>query len=398
MKKQDIQVRDRRVSSCSYCLYAVVIKDYPFFELAMVDLDRNKVSFVFLAILVLVAVGVVLKYAGAAILPFIIAWLLSFLVGPVVNFMTDRKVPTTLAVFIVLIFLVGVIYLSGTFLYTRISAFVDAYPKYELRMIELIDTLTKRLGIDLLEDINWRQNVYNFLRTLSGPVFAFASKLVLVVIFLFFILLGKPFFKYKILKSFSHDRANQLSQMTYSITTQIRRYLSWQFVISFSTGCLVWLALKMIGVDFAVTWGALAFFLNFIPTVGSIAASIPPILLALVQFYPSFWPGVITFFALLTIQLSIGNGIAPKVLGDQLNLSPVVILLSLLFWGWLWGIIGALLSIPITAAIKIVCENIEQLQPISVMMGSGKSYQREFKKLEKSFPEVSELIHPSKDN
>ncbi|MCK4988527.1 MAG: AI-2E family transporter, partial [Desulfobacterales bacterium] len=129
----------------------------------------------------------------------------------------------------------------------------------------------------------------------------------------------------------------------------------------------------------AVTWGALAFFLNFIPTVGSIMASIPPILLALVQFYPSIWPGVITLLSVVTIQMGMGNALAPKVMGDQLNLSPVVVLLSLLFWGWLWGIVGALISIPIAAAIKIVCENIETLHPISVMMGSGKTFRREFK-------------------
>jgi predicted PurR-regulated permease PerM len=137
--------------------------------------------------------------------------------------------------------------------------------------------------------------------------------------------------------------------------------------------------LEIIGVDFAVTWGALAFFLNFIPTVGSIMASIPPILLALVQFYPSLWPGIITLITVMTIQLGMGNALAPKVMGDQLNLSPVVVLLSLLFWGWLWGIVGALISIPIAAAIKIICENIETLHPISVMMGSGKTYRREFK-------------------
>jgi len=196
-------------------------------------------------------------------------------------------------------------------------------------------------------------------------------------------------------ESFSQDKANQLSQITFSITAQIRRYLSLQFLISSVTGFMVWLALTLIGVDFAITWGALAFFMNFIPTVGSIVASIPPILLALVQFYPSFWPGIITLIALLTIQLGIGNGIAPKVLGDQLNLSPVVILLSLLFWGWLWGIVGALLSVPITAALKIVCENIAPLQPISVMMGSGKSYHREFKKSGKTFPGVGDVTNPA---
>jgi predicted PurR-regulated permease PerM len=96
---------------------------------------------------------------------------------------------------------------------------------------------------------------------------------------------------------------------------------------------------------------------------------------------------VITGFALLTIQLGMGNGIAPKVLGDQLNLSPVVVLLSLMFFGWLWGIVGALLSVPIAAALKIVCENIKTLHPISVMMGSGKAYQREFIKANKGKPD-----------
>jgi AI-2 transport protein TqsA len=363
----------------------------------MVDVDRNKITQVFLGILVVVAVGVVLKYAASVILPLVIAWLFSYLIGPVVNYMTQRKVPTTLAVVIILIFLLGIFYLSGTFLYARIAALTAAYPRYHARMTELIATVTSQmnLGFDPLAGINWGQSVGRFLMTLSGSVFAFASKLVLVVVFLFFILLGKPYFKYKILKSFSQEKANQLSEITFSITAQIRRYLSLQFLISSVTGLLVWFALELIGVDFAITWGAMAFFLNFIPTVGSIAASIPPILLALIQFYPSIWPGVVTLISLLTIQLSIGNGIAPKVLGDQLNLSPVVILLSLLFWGWLWGIVGALLSVPITAAIKIVCENIESLQPISVMMGSGKSYRREFLRLEKTLPEMGDLGNPS---
>lgn len=349
------------------------------------EFDRAKITIAFLGILVLVAVGVVLKFAGPVLLPLIIAWLLSYLIGPAVNFMTQRKIPTTLAVFVILILLLGIFYLSGTFLYSRFSAFVTAYPRYHSRLTELITTVSSQWNLDFdpFAGINWGQNIGRFLVTFSQSIFGFVSKLVLVLIFLFFILLGKPFFRYKILKSFSSQNADQISDIAFSITAQIRRYLGLQFIISFGTGVLVWLALTIIGVDFAVTWGALAFFLNFIPTVGSIVASIPPILLALVQFYPSLWPGVVTMFVLLTIQLSMGNGIAPKVMGDQLNLSPVVILLSLLFFGWLWGIVGALLSVPIAATIKIVCENIETLNPISVMMGSGKVYRREFLKANK---------------
>jgi predicted PurR-regulated permease PerM len=343
------------------------------------NFDRSKILVVFQGLLVLVAIGFVLKAAQTVVLPLIIAWLLSYLIAPLVNYMTRRKIPTALAVFFILILVLGVLYLSGTFLYARIAAFAAAYPKYHSRLNELITTLAGQydLKIDPLAGFNWGQNVGRFLMTLSGSIFSFVSELVLVVIFLFFILLGKPFFKYKILKTFSAERAEQIAEITFSITAQIRRYLSLQFLISFATGFLIWLVLIMIGVDFAVTWGALAFFLNFIPTVGSIVASIPPILLALVQFYPSLLPGILTGIFVVSIQLVIGNGIAPKVLGDQLNLSPVVVLLSLLFWGWLWGIVGALLSVPIAATIKIVCENIETLHPIAVMMGSGKSYQRE---------------------
>jgi AI-2 transport protein TqsA len=345
------------------------------------EFDRNKIVFAFQGILVLVAVGFVLKSAQSVILPLVIAWLLSYIIAPAVDFLTQRKIPAVLGVLLILILLAGILYLSGMFLYTRISAFAEAYPRYHSRLTELITTTIARLNLswDPLAGIDWGQNIGRFLVTLSGSLFNIMSTLVLVVIFLFFILLGKPFFKYKIRKSFTKENAEQISSITSSITSQIRRYLTLQFLISFVTGVLVYAALALIGVDFPVTWGALAFFLNFIPTIGSIVGSIPPVLLALVQFYPSVWPGVISLVSVAAIQMVIGNGIAPKVMGDQLNLSPVVVLLSLLFWGWLWGIVGALLSIPISAAIKIVCENIETLHPISVMMGSGKSYQREFR-------------------
>jgi AI-2 transport protein TqsA len=234
------------------------------------EFDRGKVTFIFLGILVMVAVGVVLKTAQSVILPLVIAWLLSFLIGPAINFMTARKIPTTLAVVIIIIVLLGIFYLSGTFLYARFAAFVEAYPRYHARFTDLIAMVTSKwnLAFDPLAGINWGQNIGRFLASFSRSIFAFVSQLVLVIIFLFFILLGKPFFRFKILKSFSSEDADQIARITFSITGQIRRYLSLQFLISFTTGILVWLALAFIGVDFAVTWGALACLLKFITTVG----------------------------------------------------------------------------------------------------------------------------------
>lgn len=340
---------------------------------------RNELSVIagLLSLLVVAAACLVLRAAQAVILPLIIAWLLSYLLGPVVTFMTRRRVPTGVAVTLVLLILLGICYLGGLFLHSRVMAFIQSYPAYQVRVMALLRTATQRwdLPYDPLEGINWWSKLGEYMAVTAGPVVSFTSKLVLVIFYLVFLLLGKPYFKAKLQHAFDSGRADHIADMLGAISKQIGTYLSLQLLISMATGVIVWLGLSWVGVDFAVTWGALAFFLNFIPSVGSILASIPPILVALVQF-PSIWPAVGTAVMLLTIQMTIGNVIAPKVLGERLNLSPVVVLISLVFWGWLWGIVGALLAVPIASAIKIVCGNIEPLRPISILMGSGRDFQR----------------------
>ena len=334
----------------------------------------DRIGVVFLGILTLVAACTVLKQAQSVVLPLIIAWLLSYILAPVVSVLTRRRIPIGVAVTVVLLLVVGVCYLAAVFLHARITAFVDAYPRYHSRFTELTLALREQWAMspDPFAGIDWDEQIRSYLVMVSRPLVLFTSRLGLVMIFLIFLLLGKPYFQPKVRTAFSAVDADRISQILNSISTQIGRYLYIQLLVSLGTGVLVGASLRLIGVDFAITWGALAFFLNFIPTVGSIIASIPPILLAVLQFYPSPWPAVTTLAVVLSIQMVIGNVLAPKVMGDRLNLSPVVVLLSLVFWGWLWGFVGALLSVPIAVAIKIVCENIEPLHPISVMMGSGK--------------------------
>ncbi|UCE19033.1 MAG: AI-2E family transporter [Gemmatimonadota bacterium] len=342
--------------------------------------EKNRILVALLAILALVAVGFVLKSAKAVILPLMIAWLLSYILTPIINVLVRMKVPTTLSVFLVLILLLGIFYLGGVLIQERVTAFAKEYPKYQLRFAEITNAVKSSIKIpaNFFQGIQIGQKVGTFVVRLSGSLMNFFSNLMMVLIFLMFLLLAKPYFKFKIKKAFSSDQADRVSRIIESISKQIGSYLALQFCISLTTGVLVWLALVVIGVDFAATWGILAFILNFIPTVGSIIASLLPVLVATIQFYPSYWTPIICLVSMLIIQMIMGNVVSPKVMGDRLNLSPVAILLSLLFWGWLWGIIGALLSVPFTAAIMIVCENIEPLQPISIMMGSGKRYQKEF--------------------
>jgi len=334
----------------------------------------NRITIILLAIIAIVLLGFGLRCTREIFLPLVIAWLLSYILGPVVTFMVKRGVPVGIAVLAVLLVVLGGCFLGGVFLNGRMTEFVNAYPKYQARMESLIDTVTVNFGWlnNMLDSIDWGARVGKFLMNLSTSFLVFVSQLVLVILFLVFMLLEKPFYDYKIKKAFSLRQGEKVTRVVNSISGQIGSYLFLQLVISLVTGFLVWLVLTIIGVDFAVTWGALTFLFNFIPNIGPIIVSIPPILIALAQYYPNLWPAVITLVCLLSIHMIIGNGIAPKVMGDRLDLSPVVILISLLFWGWVWGVVGAIISVPIASAIKITCENIKPLKPVSVMLGSGK--------------------------
>ena len=339
----------------------------------------NRYLIPFLGIITLVMVGFVLKAAQVVILPLIIAWLLSYLFAPVVNFLARHKVPTGAAVLAVVLILVGVFYLIGWFVQTRVMGFIEQYDVYAAQLTQISTDLAAKFNLPdgYMKDFDWTGQVGKWLVVLSDSIRRIVSNMGLILIFLVFMLLGKPYGRRKLHEAFAGDRAGQIIDVTDSIAGQISRYLSIKLMISAVTAFLVWVVLAIMKVDFPVTWAVLTFLLNFIPTVGSIIATVPPVLLALLQCYgQSLWPAVVVLILLLIIQQAMGSLIEPKLMGDSLNLSPVVILLSLVFWGWLWGIVGALLSVPIAAAIKIVCENIDALRPISVLMGTGKNLPR----------------------
>jgi len=338
-------------------------------------MQDNRYLIPFLGIITLVMVGFVLKSAQVVILPLIIAWLLSYLFAPVVNFLAKHKVPTGLSVLAVLLILIGFFYLVGVFVQTRVMAFIGQYDEYAVQLNQIASDVIGRFNLpeNYFEDFDWTSQLGKRLVALSGSFVSLASNMGMILIFLVFMLLGKPYSQRKIEKAFAPQRAEKITAVTTSITGQISRYLSIKLLISAITAVLVWLVLVVAKVDFPMTWAVFTFLLNFIPTVGSVIATVPPVLVALVQFYPGFWPAAIVLILLLAIQQTMGSFIEPKLMGNSLNLSPVVILLSLVFWGWLWGIVGALLSVPIAAAIKIVCENIDALKPVSVLMGAGKS-------------------------
>jgi predicted PurR-regulated permease PerM len=336
-------------------------------------MQNQRVLIPLIGIIALVMVGVVLKTAQAVILPLVIAWFLSYILAPPVNFLARHRVPTGPAVGVVMVLLFGFFYLTGLFLYERSMAFVAEYPKYADQFTQITVAVAERYTMPSwlsFGQIDWKQQIGQHLLAFSGSFLAFTGNLAMVLVFLIFMLLGKPYFESKIQRAFPDAQGKRIATVTASIAHQISRYLYVKLLLSTVSSVLVWIVLVIGKSDFPFTWAVLAFLLSFIPSVGTVLASVPPVLLAFVQFYPNFWVAAGIAIALLIIHQVIGCFVEPKVMGDNLNLSPMVILLSLVFWGWLWGITGALLAVPIAAAIKIVCENIEMLRPAGVLMGA----------------------------
>lgn len=326
-----------------------------------------------LGIITLVTVGFALYVTRPVVLPLVIAWLLFYVLSPVLSFLKRHRVSNALAVLAVVFLMLALVYLGGRFFFDRVNEFVAEYSTYQAKFLELVRNLTEKLDLKpgSLGEFRWTNAIGMRLAGLAGSFVTFLGKTVLVMIFLVFLLLSQGQLERKIHYAFSEQRAGKVSRAIEEISRQIGRYLTIKLLVSLSTGVIMWFALKLIGVDFAVTWGAFAFFLNFIPNVGSIIACVPPILVALLQNYPNAWPCLLTAIVLGAIQTAFGNFIEPKLQGDRLKLSPVVVLFSLVFWGWLWGVVGMLVSVPIAAAIKITCQNVEPLRPISVFMGSN---------------------------
>ena len=155
------------------------------------------------------------------------------------------------------------------------------------------------------------------------------------------------------------------------IATNIKHYMLIKTLISIATGVIVWIALLIIGTDYAFLWAVLAFLFNFIPNIGSIIAAVPAVLITLVQL-GSFSALLVTGLY-IGVNVVMGSIVEPKVMGKGLGLSTLVVFLSLLFWGWLLGIVGMLLSIPLTIMAKIICEAHTNTRWVSTLLGSGEN-------------------------
>lgn len=326
-----------------------------------------------LAIVLLFAACVVLKLARPVFIPFILAVFVSYIIDPALGFLTRCRCPRPWAVVVVLVMMGVFLYLVGVLVFSSGKAFVAELPKYQERLADLGRFLEKGLGpfkIDVPTalgslDVN---RIGNAFLGAIGPFFSVLGKLLLVFLFLVFIVAGRGRAEAKIPKAIGDGHAGRIHGVLERINVQIRKYLIIKTAISIANGLMVWIVLKAFGVDFAALFGLLAFFLNFIPNIGSAIAAVVRVSFAFFQFGTLWTP---LWILVITVGLDsiLGDFIEPRALGKGLGLSPLLVFFSLLFWGWLWGVPGMILSVPLTAVIRIVCQNIPALRPVAVLMG-----------------------------
>jgi len=314
-----------------------------------------------------------LRAASTIIVPFLIALFLSLISLPLLAWLQRHRVPRWLAVVITVLVALLALGAIAVLIGGSIREFTAEVPKYQRRLettsaslLALLEERGVRVDRQMLDDLVDPTDAMNLLTTTLRGVAAVLSNLLLVLLTIVFILSEAVGFPDKLRAAFG---PSQSSERFARVRREVQRYLGIKTLVSLATGGLVAGAMAVVGVDFPLLWGALAFLLNYIPALGSILAAIPPALLAAIQLGFGHAAAVIAVF--LTVNVVLGSFVEPHLMGRRLGLSTLVVFVSLVFWGWVWGPVGMLLSVPLTMVLKIMLENTEDLRWVAVLLDAG---------------------------
>ena len=342
----------------------------------MVSLNQtasNKGSaIVSFAAVVIVILG--LQTAKDLLVPFLIAAFLALITVRLMLWMQKKGVPAIIAALTIVSSIMLILAVVGTVLGSSIAEFTAALPTYQARLDAIVDGITDFLiqnlkfddSIESLGDMidpGWAMglaaSILNSLKAVLTNVF-------LIFFTMIFMLLEASSVETKIEAAFGR-RTDSLQQPR-QFLSDLGSYLGIKTVVSIATGLCAGLLTWWVGVDFPLLWAMLAFLLNYVPTIGSIIAAVPAVLLALVQLGPGAASATAMGFA--AINVVFGNILEPRLMGYGVGISPLVVFLGLVFWGWVFGPVGMLLSVPLTMAVKMALESDERTRWIAILLGS----------------------------
>ena len=357
----------------------------------------NVVKF-FITIIGLVVIGIVLRELSHIFIPLIIAIFLFFVFSPLNNWLDNKKIPMLFVTLIDLVIIFGLLYGVGRIIVDSFLQFGEGLPIYGEKLSNMVSSISISWGLTdpfftqfSFDQLLAKLNIQNIAGGLFSSTVSLLGNILFVLFFFLFVLSGNetiykairrryvfkkvsPELKeikrniqhsgvtedeQKLLDKFQqerHEREQQLESTFKKITEQIQRYIIAKVGVNLSAGIVTTIVLSIVGVDYPIVWGLFVFLFNFIPTIGSAIALVFPVLFALVQF-DSVGTMILVLALMAGIQTLAFNVAEPMILGKRLNLNPLLILLSVLVWGYIWGIVGMLLSVPLTAIIKIIISN-----------------------------------------
>ena len=297
-----------------------------------------------------------LRMSVDIVAPFLLALFITIIAASPVDWLKQRGIPGVWSVVIVVVVVVVLLVLCALMLGTSIAQFNEALPGYQARL----DELTNRLSVWLAtKGINTSDEgvldaldpsaIMGFANSLVSGIGDALSNVFLIIFTVLFMLAEASGFPRK-LAAMDSDGSGKNLQYIADIVQSVKRYVSAKTVVSLVTGILIWIGLELVGLDFAPLWGFLAFLLNFVPNIGSVLAAVPAVLLAMLLLDPT---GVLTVVAIyLVVNIVIGNVLEPTIMGKRVGLSVLAVFLSLVFWGWMFGPVGMLLSVPLSMVVK----------------------------------------------
>jgi predicted PurR-regulated permease PerM len=325
-------------------------------------------------------------YASSVVITLICSIGIAFVLDPGVKLLERLRVPRWLASLFMVLLTLAIIYVLIYLVYDRIIAFMDDLPRLAARLRQIvahIQVTTKSIqqstsgilpsgadatvpAVRVQQESPWVQ----FALRGMGSLYAFAVTVMFIPFLVFFMLTSKDHIWAATLNLFSLERRQQAEDVLRGISRMVREYVLGNILVALISAALITPAFSIIELRYALLMGPLAAFLSLIPYIGVALGMLPPMLIALVQ-YDRMEPFLTIALTVVIVHFLAINFLTPKLVGSRVKLNALTVTIAMMFWGWLWGGIGLVLAVPITAALKAVCDNVHVLKPYGAWMGQG---------------------------
>lgn len=340
-------------------------------------IEQRSSAIITLAAVVIVIYG--MQMAKDLLVPFLVAVFLALIAVRPMLWMQSRRVPAVVAALVIVSVIMLILSVLGTIVGSSIAEFTAALPVYQERLDTLVDGvvafLAKHLnterdieGLGDLIDPGWAMGLVAYL---FGALRGLLTNVFLILFTTIFILLEASSMGTKVEAAFGETARSLARPRAFLIN--LGRYLGIKTIVSLATGFLAWLVTWSVGLDFPLLWGMIAFLLNYVPTIGSIIAAVPAVLLALVQL--GVPEATATMIGYIGINIAFGNFIEPRLMGYGVGISPLIVFIGLFFWNWVFGPVGMLLSVPLTMTLKLALESDDRTSWIATFIGSERDAQ-----------------------